>query len=361
MADRPLRIAFITPHYSPFVGGVETHVREIATNIAAMGHEVDVMTQADGPSVATSETLSGVHVRRFRVPITSAHYAFSPALMRHLARERRGYDVFHAHNYHALPALSAALAGCTPLVFTPHYHGTSESSFRRKLHIPYRAVARALVMGSARVVCVSERERSLFVRDFTRAAPRVVVIPNGVNLSRIQETTPFDVASRVILSAGRLVRYKNVEQTIRALEHLDDGFVLRVIGEGEASAELQAAASRLGVLDRVEFLGRVDEQTLYRWFRTAAVFVTMSTIEAMPVTPLEVLAAGTPVIGSDIPAHREALRVTNGDVSLIPSDASASQLADMIKAVVARPVTPATVPSWAVVAQRTLGVYQAVI
>ena len=354
-----MRIGFVTPHYAPFIGGVETHVGEIAASLAAMGLDIEVLTQESDRSLPAVEMMRGVRVRRFVVPVASENYAFSPPLAVHLARHRQAYDIVHAHNYHSLPALVAAVAGCTPLVFTPHYHGTSESAFRRALHVPYRQIARVLVARSQRVICVSERERTLFTRHFPSAATRIVVISNGVDISRIRKAKPFDVGGKVLVSAGRLARYKHVDRTIEALACLDDAFVLRVIGEGERRQELEAAATRLGVGHRVAFLGHVDTDTLYRWFRTAVAFVSMSAIEAMPVTPLEALAAGARLVASDIPAHREVARVTCGDVTLIPRDASAKRLAKSIESVAARPTAAAKVPSWDEVARQTLDVYRA--
>jgi glycosyltransferase involved in cell wall biosynthesis len=356
-----VRIGFVTPHYAPFIGGVETHVGEIAASLAAMGLDIEVLTQESDRSLPAVEMMRGVRVRRFVVPVASKNYAFSPTLAVYLARHRQAYDIVHAHNYHSLPALVAAVAGCTPLMFTPHYHGTSESQFRRALHVPYRQIARVLVARSQRVICVSERERALFTRDFPSAAARIVVISNGVDISRVRKAKPFGVGGKVLVSAGRLARYKHVERTIEALACLDDAFVLRVIGEGEARPELEAEAARLGVDHRVAFLGHVDTDTLYRWFRTAVAFVSMSAIEAMPVTPLEALAAGARVVASDIPAHRELSRVTNGDVTLVPANAPANELANTIEGVAARPAAAADVLSWNDVAQRTLDVYRAAV
>ena len=137
-SGHPMRIAIVAPLYRPAIGGVETHVEQLATRLAAAGEAVEVITQTSDRGLPWSETLDGVLVRRFGVIAHSDHYPFSPGLARFLRRQGAGYDLIHAHNYHALPALMATLVRGAPLVFTPHYHGRSDSAFRNALHRPYR-------------------------------------------------------------------------------------------------------------------------------------------------------------------------------------------------------------------------------
>ncbi len=151
-----MRIAFVSGHFAPFVGGVEKHVVEIATRLAALGEDVEVLTHAEpGKSLPFRETMGGVTVTRFGVPAPSTNFALSPALWRHLRRHAVDYDVVHAHGYHALPALQAAFSRPPVLVFTPHYHGTGHSVFRKLLHPPYRRLGRVIFDRSARTIAVS--------------------------------------------------------------------------------------------------------------------------------------------------------------------------------------------------------------
>jgi glycosyltransferase involved in cell wall biosynthesis len=87
----------------------------------------------------------------------------------------------------------------------------------------------------------------------------------------------------------------------------------------------------------------------------------MSRIEAMPITPLEVLAAGASVVASDIDAHREVARVTGGAVTIVDPDASASALAQAIQAAAVGDAAPSRVWSWEEVGDATLAVYDAAI
>jgi glycosyltransferase involved in cell wall biosynthesis len=356
-----LRLAYVSPSYAPSTGGVETHVEQIARRAAAAGHQVEVLTQESDAQLPPVETIDGVLVRRFPMLVPSRNYAVAPRLWTFLAREAARFDVVHAHSYHALPALAAALAARRPLVFTPHYHGTGHSPVRRLLHRPYRRLGAAIFARARFAICVSEAEAALVRRHFPRAADRLRVIPNGVESEALRHAEPFPTDRTVILSVGRLERYKNVQAVVRALAHLPDRFVLRVIGDGPERAALEALADRLGLGDRVALLGRVGDEDLRRWYRTAAVCVAASAHEAFGLTLIEALVAGVAVVASDIPAHREVAQAHGDAITLLPPDVTPVALAEAITAAAARQPVQMRVEaaSWDTVAALTLEVYRA--
>lgn len=352
-----MRIQLVAPRYRPDLGGVETHVERLATHTARRGHEVEVVTQSGDPGLPAVETVDGVHVRRFRVAVRSQHYPVAPGLWRHLSRTARGFDVVHAHNYHAVPALAAARSSPAGIVFTPHYHGTSASAFRRLLHRPYRHAGRRIIDSAGAVICVSRLESDLLVRHFPAAGDRITVIPNGVEMQMISAAQPMPVQRTVLLSAGRLEAYKRVDRIVEVLAHLDGSFVLRITGDGPERAAIARRVSELGLEGRVELLGRVDDDELRRWFRTARVYVTMSTIEAMPITPLEVLAGGARVVATDIDAHREIAEVTGGSMTLVPPEIDSAGLARAIERAAGETLRDPSILSWGEVATATLELY----
>ena len=161
-----MKIGVVTSAYHPDVGGVETHTRRLCAALTAAGDRVDVLTQHP---TGSRESIDGVLVRRFPLTVASPNYRFSLELWRWLRRHATRYDVLHAHSYHALAALPAAVTNRTPLVFTPHYHGTGHSRLRAALHPIYRPVGRRIVARSSRIICVTRAERDLLVRDFPEA------------------------------------------------------------------------------------------------------------------------------------------------------------------------------------------------
>jgi glycosyltransferase involved in cell wall biosynthesis len=353
-----MRIAMVSAHYAPFAGGVESHVEEIAKRLAGRGETVEVLTHHDDPALPDAEERDGVLVRRHKVPVTSQHFGLSPALWAALARQRRGYDVVHAHGYHSSAPLAAALAGASPLVFTPHYHGTGHSPFRKALHVPYRAVGSAIVARSERIICVSQAEADLFLAHFRAAGPRVRVIPNGVDLGRITAARPFPDAGPVVITGGRLQSYKQIDRIVEAMALTPPGLRLVVTGDGPERAALESLAAERGAREKVSFLGRVDTDLLYRWYASAEVFCSMSSNEAMPVTILELLTAGARVVASDIPAHRDIRGRTRGAITLVPMDASPATLAAALQSAFRAPTAPGqSIPTWDEVTTETLSVY----
>lgn len=331
------------------------HVERLATGLVANGHEVEVLTQTprDG-GLPEQERLDGVLVRRFSTPVDSQHYAFSPRLAIFLRRNARSYRLVHAHNYHALPALAAAATANRNLVLTPHYHGTSESPARRLLQLPYRLAGRRMFRRARAVISVSPSEADLLSRHFPDAAGKVTVIPNGVDTQEIDTATPFERAGKtVVLSAGRLKDYKRVELTIRAMQHLDRDHVLYVAGDGPARRGLEDLVGELGLSDRVFPLGRIPRADLNRWFKTADVFASMSSIEAMGIAPLEAAYAGAAVVASDIPAHRDSAQLSGGGFTLVDQDATPEQIAAALAAAGSGTPAPAGIESWDRIVART--------
>lgn len=353
-----MRIAYVTPHFSPFIGGVEHHVLQIATRVAGQGHNVTVLTHQEPNPLPAVETLGAVTVRRFPVPVASTNFAMSPALCRHLVRAKNEYDLVHAHSYHALPALAARVFKQTPLVFTPHYHGTGHSSFRALLHRPYRRVGAKIFEGSDAIIAVSPAEAELIRTHFPPVSSRIHVIPNGVDARALAAANSFATDEVVILSAGRLEPYKQVDRTVASLRSLPDRFVLRVTGDGPARSAIADAVEIAALGGRVHLVGRVPEDVLHRWYKTASVYVTMSRHEAMGITIAEALAAGTRVVASDIPAHRSVQRSAGGTMRLVAVDASPAQLAEAIQDIVDAPVRPAMVETWDDVSERTARLYE---
>src|SRR5205823_804746 len=159
----------------------------------------------------------GVTVRRFPNRTASAKFPFAPGIFSYLGRHGMRYGIVHAHSYHALPALGAALARHENLVFTPHYLGPEDTAAMRALHAVYATPGRLIFRRAARVVCVTHTEAAAVRSRFAVPPDRIAVIPNGIDTGGIRAAAPHPAAGRVILSAGRLEPYKNVDRTIRAL------------------------------------------------------------------------------------------------------------------------------------------------
>jgi glycosyltransferase involved in cell wall biosynthesis len=219
------------------------------------------------------------------------------------------------------------------------------------------------VVDSARsIICVSEAERRLLIGHFPSATDKTVVIPNGVDLEGLRAAEPFRTGKTVIVSGGRLEPYKHVDVVIRAVALLDEDCELVITGDGPERVRLESCAREMGAATRVRFLGLASVEDLYRWYRTADVYVSMSSNEAMPVTLLEVLACGARVVCSDIPAHMDLKEKTGGPIGIAALTASPEELAQAIRAAITgRSPTVPLIPTWDDVTESTRQVYADVL
>lgn len=358
-----MRIAFVTQEFPPDLGGIQVAVKQLAHGMVLDGHSVEVFAHST-PQASAGQTWSdGVLVHRFTVPIGGHDFPVSPALFVELRRRHADFEIVHAHNYHALPALGAAVARMRPLVFSPHYHGGGHSRLARLAHLVYRPAGAHVLRASAQIACASNAEAARLRRDFPRLTTPIAVVPLGVDARGFREAKPFSGSVRPILAAGRMEHYKQLDRVIHATAFLPPDTALVLLGDGPARLSLERLAEGLGLASRVHFPGAVPDDLVRRWYRSAKAFVTMSRHEAFGLTVIEALAAGSPVVASDIPAHREtANHQPSGAVHLVPVDAEPDVIAKAIIAA-ASDGLPAgiRVSSWSEVVQQVLRLYATVL
>jgi len=290
-----LRIVQVCPRYSPDVGGVETHVKEISERLVKMGHTVDVVTTDPTGKLQSKESINGVNVTRFRSIAPGNAYFLAPHIYSFLKKEE--YDVVHAHSYHAFPALFAAFANPKgKFVFTPHYHRSGHTFLRNLLHKPYRLLGRSIFSKADVVICVSEYEKGLVSEDFD-VGVKIEKIPNGINLSEFENIRPQNNENneKILLYVGRLEEYKGVQYIIQSLQELPE-FRLKIVGKGPYEDELRKLANQISVSDRIEWLQDISRDELLQCYASAGVFLMLSKHEAYGITVAEALGAGVPCI-----------------------------------------------------------------
>jgi glycosyltransferase involved in cell wall biosynthesis len=352
---RSLTVALVTPGFPPDLGGVESVVAALAGQLAGLGHRIEVLahTRHDQPS-SVSTPDEGVVVRRFPDRTHTSRFEVAPALWRHLRRNADGYDVVHAHSFHVSSSLAAAVASSAPLVFTPHYHGVGHTRAARAAHVVYDVIAGRIFTSARAVICVSHAEAALVERDYPQATGKITVIPNGVHVEQLSAAHPFETERPVVLVAGRLERYKQVDLAIRAAALLRSDATVAIVGGGPESGALAELVRELGLSDRVHLLGRLGTDELRRWQRTASVTLCLSRHEAFGITLLEAAAAGSSVVATNIPAHLEVAASAGVDALIVEVDTHPTVVAAAVDSSLDRPrPAPVAVPTWRDVARRT--------
>jgi glycosyltransferase involved in cell wall biosynthesis len=302
-SDVRMRVSLVSPGFPPQLGGVEVVVGYLADELSGDGHQV--MVYAQRPRGSSFPASRDYPVHRFADWGGSPQFPVAPGLVRALWRDRRLFDVIHAHSFHTVPAMMAATVPKVPLVFTPHFHAAGHTRAASALHTVYDPLATLLFRRADKVTCVSVAESELLVRRYPSVEPRLSIVPLGVDTQALLAAEPFKTDHPVVLVAGRLEPYKRVDTAIRAFASMRKDAQLVVCGTGSHRPALERLARELGIASRVSFPGQVSQEELRRWQRTATSTLSLSAREAFGLVLLEAAVAGSQVVASDIPAHVE--------------------------------------------------------
>lgn len=291
-----MKVAHVCPRYYPDIGGVETYVQEISERMVKRGFDVEVICTDSGSEFPEHEIKNGVKITRFKTISPGYAYYFSPQIYFYLRNHR--YDLIHAHSYHALPALFAALAKKKWMfVFSAYYHGGGHTNIRNFLHKPYKLIGRNIFKKSDKVICISEYERRKIISDFGVPSTKIEKIPIGLKLEEFVNLKRLKIHKnkKTLLYVGRLEEYKGVQYIIKILPLLPD-FNLDVVGKGPYENDLKKLAEKLSVTEQIKWHKDLTREELLQQYASADIFFMLSTHESYGITVAEALAAGTPCI-----------------------------------------------------------------
>lgn len=360
-----LRILMVTPRYFPEIGGVETHVSQVARRLARANAAVSILTTDRSGRLPERELVEGVEVLRVRAWPERRDYYFAPAVATIVARG--GWDVVHCQSYHTLVAplamLAARRAGL-PYVLT--FHGGGHSSrLREALRGGQWALLRPLLAGASRLVAIARFEIDLYSRRLGLPRERFVLIPNGADLPPAPDLPPAAEPGPLLVSVGRLERYKGHQRVIAALPYVlrqQPQARLRIVGGGPYEGELRALAARLGLGERVEIgpIDPTDRQAMAGLLARATLVTLLSDYETHPIAALEALALGRPVLV----AHGSGLGelAERGLARAVAPDSPPAAVGAAILEQLRDPLIPPRLdlPSWDDCAAGLLDLYQSV-
>jgi phosphatidylinositol alpha-mannosyltransferase len=364
-----MRIGLVCPYSFDVPGGVQSHVRDLATELIRLGHDVSVLAPADDDDALPPYVVPAG--RAVPVPYNGSVARLSFGLLS-ASRVRRWirdgeFDVLHVHEP-ASPSLGllACWAAIGPIVAT--FHASMEKS--RAITAAYAILQTALEKVSARIA-VSERARDTLVEHLGGDA---VVIPNGVSVRAFRGGTTlpgWPGAGGTLGFLGRIDEpRKGLPILLEALPEIaarHPGVRLLVAGPGDAD-EVRSSLPA-SIRDRVHLLGLVSEADKAAMLRSVDVYVAPNTGgESFGIILLEAMAAGTPVLASDIEAFRLVLE--DGKVGELFATESSSDLAvhaDLLLGDPQRRLDLASAATgvvgqydWEQVARKVLAVYETV-
>lgn len=355
----------VTPNFPPHRGGIETHAYEVSTRLARDdGFELSVLTTDRSRHLPPKEVMDGVGVERVAAWPRGSDVYWSPAIPRRVNDAR--VDIVHCQGYHTFVPILAMLAARRhniPYVLTFHSGGHS-SRLRHRLRPIQLRLMRPLLAGARQLIAVSDFEAMLFKRALGDAGKGIIVIPNGVDLPMGSLAAPGERDGELILSVGRLERYKGHDRVVRALRHVRadrPGARLQIVGDGPYKQSLHETAVHGGVQDAVS-IGSLPREEMHGLLRRASVVALLSEYESHGLGAHEALALGCRVVTSDSSALAEL--GDRPDVITVPHDADDVQVAAALLAQLRRgpisadALTPWT--TWDECAARTAALYRSV-
>lgn len=388
-----LKIAMVSEHANPLaaVGGVDAggqnvHVAALAAALAKEGHRVVVYTRRESRSAPIGSRLcAGVTVELVPAgPPTvlpkDELLPFMPEFGRHLAERFAADrpDVVHAHFWMSgLAARQAVRNDAIPLVQTFHALGVVKQRYQGDLDTSPASridLERELACGVDRVIATASDEVFELVR-LGADHHRLSVVPCGVDVKRFSprgDTAPRGSRTR-LLSIGRLVPRKGVDDVIRALGFVDDAELVVAGGPSsdrldadEEIARLRAVATEAGVADRVLFVGCVARDAVPALIRSSDAVVCAPWYEPFGMVPLEAMACARPVVAAAVGGLVDT--VVDGVTGWLVPPRQPRALAEALNVLVGDPAMRADFGkagrrrvesryAWSHIAQATAGVY----
>lgn len=369
-----MKICHVASTYPRYAGdGAGRFVQSMTEALVDLGHEVHAIAPYH-PAVRPYDSPVQLHHFRYIRPDRAAIMGYAEAmqsdtklrasayllaplfagaefqLLNRLTRQHR-FDAIHAHWVIPNGVVAALVAQLYEIPLVLSLHGSDIFVAQRRPL--FGALARwTFQRATAVTACGPDLHEAALALGASRTTTEVVpwgadpvVFGQPQELAPVRQELGLLPSQPVLLSLGRLVRKKGVEYLVRAMpillaEHPD----LRCIiaGDGPEREPLQRLAGELGVRDQIYFVGNVRWDRVLQYFQLATLFVVPSiyddngNADAMPTTLLEAMAAGRPIVATDV--NGIPLVVEDGKTGRIVPERDAGQLAKAIQELLSDPV-----------------------
>lgn len=336
------RIAFVSDHASPLAtlgavdcGGQNVYVAEVARSLAKQGYLVDVYTRRDSNKLAevvqfeqgvrVIHITAGPSVEIPKEEIMIYMNEFSEQMINFIEEENLNYDLLHAHFWlSGMVAVEVKKQLEIPFVITFHalgavcrMHQGSDDKFR----LEREKVEQEIIWHADKIIAECPNDKKDLIELYHAPVEKIEIIPCGYSPNDFHPIHPqsakqilgLNQSYRYILQLGRIVARKGIDNVIEAFSLIHAKYPdvrLLIVGGNTEDLEdtegipemkrLENLAIKLGIIEFVSFKGKKAREELKYYYSASEFFLTTPWYEPFGITPLEAMACGTPVIGSDV-------------------------------------------------------------
>lgn len=405
------RIALISEHASPLAllggedaGGQNVYVDEISRQLAELGYAVDLFTRRDSgsvpevvawaPGVRVIQLVAGPPVALPKDELWPYMPAFQRSLLRFMLRSGSRYALLHGHFWMSgwVASRLRRLLG-VPAVQLFHATGITKRRHQSQADTspPERIAIEQQIVGSVdRVIAQCPAERAELIDEYGAEPGRVTIIPAAVNAQRFRPMERAEARRAiglhddgpVVVYVGRMLPRKDVRNVVAAVAELHQRFqlparLLLVGGDANPAsaaarevALLKALAAEHGIAAWVQFYGPQQPERLRHFYGAGDLAVSTPWYEPFGLTPLEAMACGRPVIGSDVGGL--SYTIQDGVTGLLVPPRRSDSLATAMRALLRQPALREQMGrmgrarverefTWAMTAQRTAALYETLL
>jgi glycosyltransferase involved in cell wall biosynthesis len=299
-------IVQVVSYYPPHLGGMENCAAQIAEGFVEKGYAVSVYTSGISYSLSTvKSSKSLVHY------LKSIEFAHTPIIFtlffRLLALQR--HSLIHLHVAQAFsPEIVYLISKLRGIPYIAHIHLDVDPSgpFGFLLETYKKLFLKWVLKSAAKIICLSESQKRLIASKYALPLESIAVIPNGVAKEYFVGKRTKQNPVPHLLFVGRLAAQKNLSLLIEAVSQMQTSALLDIVGEGELRENIETLIQKYG-LHNVKLHGQKTGRELLELYKSADIFVLPSLKEGVSLAMLEALAAGLPVVASDLPEIRPIL------------------------------------------------------
>ncbi|HLO61140.1 MAG TPA: glycosyltransferase family 1 protein [Bacteroidales bacterium] len=370
-----LKIAFISEHASPLAlaggvdsGGQNIYVNETALELSKHGFEIDIFTRKDDTALPEIVKLhNGIRVIHIHagpekfIPkeeLMPFMKEFSSNMIRFIRSYKITYELVHANFWMSgMVAMQVKMRLEIPFVITFHALGLVRSLYQKeadKFPRERSAIEKTIMQYADRIIAECPQDAEDQKKLYQAPAKNISIIPCGfnpdefhpVNKKEARRYLKIPEDTHIMLQLGRVVPRKGIDTVIRSLSYLHDmpDLKLLVVG-GDRDAEngpsvaelkrLKRIADEENVTGKVDFMGPHNHEELSYYYSAADVFVSTPWYEPFGITPVESMACGTPVIGSEVGGIKYT--VLDGVTGLLVPPKNPNALAEKVKVLILNP------------------------